>query len=104
MNLHYATAALVDMDSIAENIQTNSSRTALRFLEAVESTADRLLTFPEVGAVLESDDPELQDLRVCLVTGFEKHLLFYRIKGERVIVVRILHGHRDLAKALKETS
>ena len=104
MILRYATKAMVDMDAIAENIQLNSSRSALRFLEAAERTAERLLTFPEFGAVFESDDPELQGLRACLVTDFEKYLLFYRIEGEEVIIRRILHGHRNLPGALKESS
>jgi toxin ParE1/3/4 len=102
MSLRYTTRALVDMDAIAASIQASSSRAALRFLECAESTAERLLTFPEFGAIFESDDPELQDLRACLVTGFEKYLVFYRITGDDVVIVRILHGHRDLEKALKE--
>lgn len=103
MNLRYATPALVDLDTIAENIQSNSSRSAMRFLEAAKNTAERLLMFPEFGAVFETDEPELQDLRVCLVEGFEKYLLFYRIRGDDVVVTRILHGYRDLTKALKES-
>jgi toxin ParE1/3/4 len=103
MILRYSTPALADLDAIAEKIQVNSSRAAMRFLEATEGTAERLITFPDFGAVYETDEPELQDLRVCLVEGFEKHLLFYRIIGDDVIVTRILHGHRDLTKALKES-
>jgi plasmid stabilization system protein ParE len=61
-----------------------------------------LLDFPEFGAKWESDDPQLQDLRVCLVREFRKYLLFYRITGDEIIVVRIIHGHRKLPEALKE--
>lgn len=102
MNLNYSVKALFDMDSIAERIQKDSSRSAYRFVEATEKTAANLLQFPEFGAKFESDDPELQDLRVCLVSNFKKYLLFYRIKGDDVIVVRVIHGHRDITEALKD--
>ena len=102
MNLRYSIKALWDMDFIAETIQQNSSRSALRFLDAAERTAENLLTFPEFGAVFESDNPRLQDLRVCLVADFQKYLLFYRIDGEEIIIVRIIHGHRNLSAALEE--
>ena len=38
------------MDNVAERIQEDSPRSALRFLEAVEETAEQLATFPELGA------------------------------------------------------
>jgi addiction module RelE/StbE family toxin len=102
MKLHYSTKALLDMDAIAERIQKDSSRSALRFLEEAEKTAMNLVDFPEFGALWESDDPELKDLRVCLISGFEKYLLFYGIKGDKIVVTRIIHGHRNLPEALKE--
>jgi toxin ParE1/3/4 len=98
----YSTRALLDMDSIAEHIQQNSPRSALRFLEAVEATAERLLTFPEFGALFETSEPALLELRVCLVTGFKKYLLFYRIRSDGIHVERVVHGARDLANILKE--
>ena len=102
MNLSYSTAALIDMDRTAQCIQSGSRQAALRFLESVEKTAERLASFPEFGAVFESPDPELQDLRACLVIDFNKYLMFYRIKGESIIVTRIIHGHRNIPEVLKD--
>src|SRR5262245_15895724 len=102
MNLRFSTKAFLDVDSIAERIQQDSPRSALRFIEAAEATAENLLLFPEFGAAWESDDPELQGLRLCLVRDFPKYLLFYRLKGDEIIIVRIIHSHRNLPDALKE--
>jgi plasmid stabilization system protein ParE len=36
------------------------------------------------------------------VPGFPKHLIFYRVDDDRVEVVRVIHGARDLAIALED--
>lgn len=102
MHLEYATRALIDMDEHTDHIRLNSPRSALRFLEAVEKTGLRLLTFPEFGAAYESPDPDVEGLRVCQLSGFPNHLMFYRILGEKIRIDRILHGSRDIPHALKE--
>jgi plasmid stabilization system protein ParE len=30
------------------------------------------------------------------VTGFPKHLIFYKVEGREVFVLRVIHGARDL--------
>ncbi len=93
---------MIEMDAIAEYIQQSSPRSALRFLEAIEKTVERLLMFPELGAHFETGIPELSDLRVNLVTGFEKYLLFYRVRSEEVHIERVVLGSRDLPNILRE--
>lgn len=51
----YAPRAMMEMDGIAECIQQDSPRAAIRFLDAVEKTCKLLLTFPELGAPLETE-------------------------------------------------
>jgi toxin ParE1/3/4 len=92
---------MLEMDEIAAFIQQRSPRSALRFLEAVETTCQRLLRFPEFGAVYETV-PRTDDLRVCLVSGFEKHLVFYRIRKDEIHIERVVNGTRDLPSILKE--
>jgi plasmid stabilization system protein ParE len=67
MYLEYSTRALIDMDDQAAFIQVQSPRSALRFMDAVEATSELLLRFPEFGSLVESDDPEINGLRVCQV-------------------------------------
>jgi plasmid stabilization system protein ParE len=102
MKLIYSTQAMIEMDAIAAFIQQNSPRSALRFLEAVENTCKRLLTFPEFGAIFETSEPNAAGLRVCLVTGFEKYLVFYRVRSAEIHIERVVNGTRDLPSILKE--
>ena len=37
------------------------------------------------------------DLRVA---GFRKYLIFYRVSGDAVSIVRVLHGARDITAKL----
>ena len=98
----YSTRALIELDGIADHIQQSSPRAALRFLEAVEKTCENLLTFPEFGALFDTEESEMIGLRVCLVSGFEKYLLFYRIRSDEIHVERIVYGARDLPNILRE--
>jgi toxin ParE1/3/4 len=102
MELKFSTRALIDTESVAEVIQQNSPRSALRFLEAVEKTGENLMTFPEFGARFETDEPTLKDMRVCLVSGFEKYVVFYRVRTDAVRIERVVHGSRDLPTTLKD--
>ena len=102
MKLIYSTNAMREMDEIADYIQQSSPRAALRFLVAVERTAERLLTFPGFGAKYESDDPRMSEIRVCLVSEFERYLPFYRLRSGDVFVERVVLGSRDLPNLLKE--
>ena len=104
MKLKYSTTALVEMDRIADYIQQDSPRSALRFLEAVEKTCLQLLDFPELGARLDTEHPDPQGLRVRLVTGFEKHLVIYRYQSDEESIERVVHGARDLPNILEGES
>ncbi len=96
MQPDYSRIAMRDIDEIAESIRQDRPRSAARFFHAVERTVQRLLDFPESAGRLESDKPELEGLRVVLVKGFKKYLLFYRIHSESNFVERVLHGARNL--------
>ena len=102
MDLIYSPRALREMEEIAECIQQDSPRSALRFLDAIEKTCEQLQTFPEMGARLETDEPALQGFRYFLVSGFAKYVIFYSIPSGTLRVERVVHGSRDLPNFLKE--
>ena len=68
-----------------------------RFLSAVESTVDQIVRSPEIGGIYETRNPRLKSMRVWRVAEFKKYLIFYRVIGKRIEIVRILHGARDVA-------
>ncbi|MDQ2926380.1 MAG: type II toxin-antitoxin system RelE/ParE family toxin [Acidobacteriota bacterium] len=76
---------------------------ALRWRSAVNEAMRSLRTFPERGSPLDSDTPELHDIRRLHIHGFPKHLIFYRFDrvGSVVSIISVLHGSRDVDALLK---
>lgn len=73
---------------------------ALRFYDAVQVSFDLLARNPHIGVQRDSKRPELAGIRIWRVTGFEKHLIFYRPLEDGIEVVRVIHGQRDLESIL----
>lgn len=73
---------------------------AERFAGSVGDSVGLLLESPEAGRV-RFDSPSLGgELRSWAVTGFPAHLIFYRPGPDDLLVVRLLHGARDLPRLL----
>lgn len=75
---------------------------ANRWLAAVTATTRTLRTSPGRGNLFPSTRPTLQGIRRISVEGFPNHFLFYRVTAatRTVIVMRMLHGVRDLESLL----
>jgi toxin ParE1/3/4 len=97
-------AADADMDEIALYIARDNLGAALRFYDAVEKTFRELGEHPERWPQYELNHPRLEGLRKRSVRGFSRYLIFYRIEGREVRIIRMLQGSRDIAAALGETS
>jgi toxin ParE1/3/4 len=94
--------AAQDAEEIADYIAKDSLEAAVRFLENTESTLTDLAKSPGIGALFESDLPELANLRFRRVKGFPNHVMFYLEHSDAIEVVRILHGARDLDTELRK--
>lgn len=77
-------------------IQQSGRTLALRWERAVTSAIAFALRHPAAGSPCTFRSPELHGLRRTAIPRFPKHLLFYRFDGEEVLVLRIVHGARDL--------
>jgi len=83
--------------------QAGGPELAKLYRAAMQTTLVKLCRQPETGRLRFPHDNELQGMRSCqLVKPFHRHLLFYRLAPEEVIVERTIHGARDLPKRLKE--
>jgi toxin ParE1/3/4 len=69
---------------------------AKRWDKAVTATVLRALRNPASGKVCSFKAPELRNVRSMPIGGFSKHLLFYQVRGSKVVVLRVVHGARDL--------
>ncbi len=67
-----------------------------RWEKAVTSAVLRVLNNPAAGTPCAFRRAELRDVRRATIPGFPKHLLFYSIQGTEVLVLRVIHGARDL--------
>jgi len=82
--------AQIDLDEIWAMIaQTDFSR-ADRFVEKLEDKIGQLSQFPESGA----DRTDIFPKTRVLIEG--QYLIFYQFAENRVVVMRIIHGARDL--------
>ncbi|HLX84790.1 MAG TPA: type II toxin-antitoxin system RelE/ParE family toxin [Terriglobales bacterium] len=90
-------AAVVDIVEQADWYSTQSGKSlAQRWEDAVTSTIMRTLHRPNTGTRCHFQAGELHDLRRTAVSGFPKHLLFYRFDRGVVLILRVVHGARDL--------
>ena len=85
-----------DLDEQALYIAKDSVNAALRFLDAAEAAFDRLCSFPEIGRSRDFLRSELKDIRSWPIPKFEKHVVFYRVPGDVVDILRVVHSARDL--------
>jgi toxin ParE1/3/4 len=97
-----AAHAIVEQADYYRNAGNDSL--ALRWETAVDEAANSLLKFPERGVVCRFRSPSLAGLRWIFVSGFPKHMVFYRYlpKAEAILIVQVLHGARNLESVLSE--
>jgi len=90
-------AAVVDILEQSDWYQEHSGdKLAKRWESAVTSAVLRVVATPGAGALCNFNSPALHDVRRISLAGFPKHLLFYEFKEKGIIVLRVLHGARDL--------
>jgi toxin ParE1/3/4 len=69
-----------------------SPTAADRLLDQVEAAVELLSHYPDLGHPREDLRPGLRSLRV---RPFQ-HLLFYRRAADEIVLLRLIHGARDL--------
>lgn len=73
---------------------------AEQFLELAEATFAQILTVPRIGKSLDFLSERMGEVRQWRIKNFQDYLVFYRLQDERVEILRILHGARDLDNIL----
>ena len=93
----WSPAALDDVDAIAEYIHRDSPAYTRAVVSKLRDTARNLITFPNAGRIV----PELGDeaIRERFVYSYR---LIYRIQGNEVLIVAVVHGRRLLEPLLDQ--
>lgn len=90
MRLCVSPRAADDLDAIVDYLTENSPAAAARVLQRIEAQARQLLEQPDAGRAR----PELgAGLRHRPVGAY---LILYRVVGDDVEIIRVVHGRRDL--------
>lgn len=84
-----------DIDNIVSYIAQDSSKTALRFLDSLYNTMDKLAETPFIGYTRE----DLTNQPVRFFT-FKWHYLIIYKPSNPIEIVRVLSGYRDISNLL----
>ncbi|MET0372071.1 MAG: type II toxin-antitoxin system RelE/ParE family toxin [Sphingobium sp.] len=86
MRLDLSRRAQADLDDIRDySMDHFGVARAILYLDGIEEALRCVLSYPEIGAAQADLAAGLRSLRVG------EHRLFYRVKRERILIVRLLH-------------
>lgn len=92
--LHKGSLFLSDYAEIVRELCGTNPDAGERFCDAVERALGLLATHPQIGA--KSGFRHAPQVRKWVVREFPNYLLFYEDRADGVVLVRLLHGARDL--------
>jgi len=91
--IEWSRRARTDLRELKAYIAKDSPYYARRFTERIIASVEKLADFPKIGRrVPEAEGRE--DLRELIYQGYR---IIYLTRPERVFIVTIVHGSRDLA-------
>jgi plasmid stabilization system protein ParE len=91
MKLIWTDPSIEDLRAVRDYIGRDSDYYAADLVEQVVLCVERLLRFPKLGRVV----PEAQDENIRELVH-QNYRIIYRIAGERIEILTIVHGSRDL--------
>lgn len=95
--LDFTAAAEADLESIGDYIAEDNPLAAIRMVMDIRDHCRRIASAPAIGRARPEFGMDMRSLSVS------PYVIVYRIeKPGRVIVVRIVHGARDLPRLMRE--
>lgn len=104
MNVRKADVFIADVERQSEWYAINAGwDVAENYLAAVEAAGRLLAQHPQLGPRGWFIHPRLREWRFFVVfRPFQRHILFYEVTADSVVMHRAMHGHRDLPRRLLE--
>ena len=84
-----------DLREIVQHIVLDYPTAAKQWVDGIESVFRLIASQPEIGECWKSLDGE--QLRRY---SFGRYIIYYRIQGQRVQMIRVLHGARDQGRLI----
>lgn len=94
MKIEWTDPAIADLAAIRDYIARDSEHYAVQFVGRIIAAAEKLESFPEKGRKVP-ESLETEGVRELL---FQSYRIIYRLRGERIQILTILHGARDLGQ------
>ncbi len=92
MKIEWTEPSISDLQHIRDYIAKDSEYFAARFIEKIIYRIDLLPGFPKMGrVVIEANDEAIRELI------YQKYRIMYRVEKERILILTIIHGSRDLS-------
>ena len=91
-----APSAEADLTEILDYLNERSPPAARRFATALTERCRLLGTSPKMGRARDEIAPGVRSVVV------EKYIVLYRPTPEAVLILRIMHGSRDLSNAIDD--
>ncbi len=89
-----------DSDTFFLHIAQESEQSALAFLQRLEETYAIISEFPFIASPFPTLNPVLSDIRWFPVKKSPRHLIFYTVNDQEIMVIRILHKTQNIEKIL----
>ena len=91
MKIKWTDPAIESLRNLHGYIAKDSEVYASSFVERIILAVEKLANFPRLGRVVpEADEETIRELL------YQNYRIIYRIKGERVEILTVIQGSRDL--------
>jgi plasmid stabilization system protein ParE len=95
--IEWTRSALRDARDLRDYIARDSQAYADRFVERTIEAVEKAARFPRIGRrVPEADDDAIREIL------YGKYRIVYRIEPDRILVLMVIHGARDLKQVTPE--
>ena len=95
-NIRYTKLAESDLASLFQLIYTDKPHSAIEFIDKLDTFITLLEENPYMGIACK----EKHISQNCRVLIYENYLIFYTVKEDEVVIIRILNAHNDYADNL----
>jgi plasmid stabilization system protein ParE len=90
-----------DLPGNYAHIALDNPNAAEHVLDAVEATFADIAAQLEIGVPYPTRNPLMKAVRMLPVNGFNNYLVLYRLEGDAVRVLYVVHGARHLPRLFR---
>jgi toxin ParE1/3/4 len=94
-HLHVSSRAYLDLIEIWNYIADDSVENADTFVDQLNEVIQNLCRHPRMGRRREELAPTIRSF------PYQRYIIYYRIEPDALVIVRVLHGARDVESGIE---